>query len=95
MISKETVQHIAKLARLGITPEEEEKFSKDLSSILDYFEKLKKVDTSKVGATTHSIPMENVKREDVAVSQTEKTKENLIGLAPVEEKKYIKVKSVF
>ncbi|MDP2664107.1 MAG: Asp-tRNA(Asn)/Glu-tRNA(Gln) amidotransferase subunit GatC, partial [bacterium] len=48
MISKEEVKHIAKLARLGLSDKEIGKFQKDLSSILDYVEKLKKVDVSGV-----------------------------------------------
>lgn len=94
MINKEIIQHIAKLARLGITKEEEEKFAKDLSSIFEYFEKLKKVDTSKVEPTTHSVLLENVQREDKPESQTDETKKNLIGLSPSKEDNYIKVKSI-
>jgi len=94
MISKETVQHIAKLARLGITKDEEGKFTKDLSSVLDYFEKLKEVDTSDVGPTTHSILLENVMKKDAVFDQDKKTKENLINLSPEKEKNYIKVKSI-
>ncbi|MDI6603013.1 MAG: Asp-tRNA(Asn)/Glu-tRNA(Gln) amidotransferase subunit GatC [Patescibacteria group bacterium] len=55
MISKEEVQHIAKLARLGLTEKEVKKFQKELSSILDYIEKLKEVDISKIEPTSHSI----------------------------------------
>ncbi len=47
MISKKEVQHIAKLARLGLTEKEIEKFQRELSSILNYIEKLKEVDISK------------------------------------------------
>ena len=42
MISKEEVEHIAKLARLELTGKEVEKMQKDLSDILDYFDLLKK-----------------------------------------------------
>jgi len=55
MISKEEVQHIAKLARLGLTEKEIKKFQKELSSILDYIEKLKEVDVSSIEPTSHSI----------------------------------------
>ncbi len=64
MISKEEVKHIAKLARLGLTEKEIEKFQKELSSILDYVEKLKEVDVSKVEPTSHPLKMENVMRKD-------------------------------
>lgn len=94
MISKEEVEKIAKLARLGLKDEEIQKIQKDLSSILDYFEKLKKVDTSKIQPTTQSILMENVERKDAVENQTEETKKNLIESTPEKEKNYIKVKSI-
>jgi aspartyl-tRNA(Asn)/glutamyl-tRNA(Gln) amidotransferase subunit C len=95
MITKEEVKKIAKLARIGITKTEEGKFTKDISSVLGYFDKLKKVDTSKIEPTTHSILLENIKRADEANNQAEKTKENLIKSAPNSENNYIKVKSIF
>ena len=72
MISRKEVQHIAKLARLGITREEEEKFAKELSSILDYFEKLKEVDVSKVEPTRHSITRALAKGGDEASASSTK-----------------------
>ncbi len=46
MISKQEVEHIAKLARLELTPQEVGKMQKDLSSILDYFNILKQAPVS-------------------------------------------------
>jgi aspartyl-tRNA(Asn)/glutamyl-tRNA(Gln) amidotransferase subunit C len=48
MFSIEAIKKIAKLANLTLTQEEENKLVPQLSSILDYFEKLKTVDTSRV-----------------------------------------------
>ena len=94
MISKQEVQHIAKLARLGLTPKEVEKFRKELSKILDYVEKLKKVDISKTEPLTHSIKVENVTRSDE--SQKPKVKsQKLLDLAPETKNGYLKVKSIF
>ncbi len=64
MISREEVQHIAKLARLGLTETEIKKFQKELSSILDYVEKLKRVDVTEVAATSHPLSAENIARKD-------------------------------
>lgn len=64
MIQKEEVQHIAKLARLAITKKEEGKFQKDLSAILDYIEKLKKVDIAETPATSHPLSIKNITRKD-------------------------------
>jgi aspartyl-tRNA(Asn)/glutamyl-tRNA(Gln) amidotransferase subunit C len=63
-ITKEEVEHVAKLARLTITEEEKERYSQQLSNILTYIEKLKELDTSKVDPTSHVLPMKNVFRED-------------------------------
>lgn len=100
MIKKEEVQHIAKLARLGITKKEEEKFQKDLSSILDYFNFIKEVDVSKTEPTFH--PTEyffkrklEIMREDLAESQPVETTNKLIEAAPEKKKRHIKVKAIF
>ncbi|OGZ21842.1 MAG: hypothetical protein A3D46_01535 [Candidatus Nealsonbacteria bacterium RIFCSPHIGHO2_02_FULL_43_13] len=71
MITKEEVQHIAALARLSITKKEEGKFRQDLSAILDYVEKLKKVDVSETKETSRSISIKNIMRAD-EVSKFEK-----------------------
>ena len=63
-ITKEQVEHVAKLARLAITDEEKERYSQQLSNILTYIEKLKELDTSQVEPTSHVLPMKNIFRED-------------------------------
>ncbi len=95
MITKQQVQHIARLARLGITEEEEEKFAKELSSILDYIEKLKEVDVSGVEPTSHPHFSENVMRADKANEKSEAVRGKLLSEAPDKKGDYIKVKSVF
>lgn len=63
-VSKETVRHVAKLARLALTPAEEERFAAQLGQILGYVEQLKDLDTSGLEPTSHSIPLKNVLRVD-------------------------------
>ncbi|MEY3870187.1 MAG: hypothetical protein RLZZ338_4078, partial [Cyanobacteriota bacterium] len=63
-IDKEQVHKVAHLARLELTPEEEEKFTTQLSSILDYFEQLSELDTSQVKPTTRAIDVSNITRSD-------------------------------
>jgi aspartyl-tRNA(Asn)/glutamyl-tRNA(Gln) amidotransferase subunit C len=58
------VEHVARLARLGLTSEEKELFQKQLGDVLQYIDKLKKVDVSDVEASAHAVPMFNVMRED-------------------------------
>jgi len=58
------VKYVAHLARLSLTPEEEEKIGAQLGSILSYIEKLKEVDVSGVEPTAHAFPLVNVTRPD-------------------------------
>lgn len=100
MISKEEVKHIAKLARISLTEEDVVKFQKELSLILDYFEKLKEVKTSKVTPFFHSVEQtlesrtENLRKDEVR-KEKEETVEKLIELAPDKKGRHIKVKGVF
>jgi len=64
MITREQVEHIAKLARIELTEEEKEKFTKELSSILDYFEKLNQVDTKKIESISQITGLSNIIRGD-------------------------------
>lgn len=93
MILKEEVKRIVKLARLGLSDSEVEKFQKELSAILDYIEKMKEVDVFGIEAESHTIKVENVMRKDEARSFG-KEKE-LMELAPETKDGYLKVKSVF
>ena len=61
------INHIAKLARLGLTEDEKALYGQQLSAILDYATVLQKLDTNNVLPTSHAIPMKNVLREDVAI----------------------------
>ncbi len=77
-LSKETIEHISKLALLDLTEEEKEKLSKQLGDILNYFKKLDDLDTTNVKPTTHPIDgLKNVFREDIpgeSLSNEEATK---------------------
>ena len=65
-ISKQEVEHVAKLARLEITEGEKDTFSKQLTSILTYIEELKSWDTTGVEPTATVLEQTNVLREDRA-----------------------------
>lgn len=58
------VKYVAHLARLSLSPEEEEKLGSQLGNILGYIEKLKEVDVSGVEPTAHAFPLVNVTRPD-------------------------------
>ena len=58
------VKYVAHLARLNLSPEEEQKFGTQLSQVLGYVEKLNQVDVSQVEPTAHAMPLVNVTRPD-------------------------------
>ncbi len=95
MVTQKEVKRVAKLARIGLTKKEEEKFSRELSLILNYVEKLKEVNISKTLPTSHSIKMENVMREDLENEKLKMKNGKLLKLAPETKNGYLKVKSIF
>jgi len=95
MIDKEEVKHIAELARLNLSVEEEEEFSKELSLILDYVGKLEKIDTEKIEPTSHPFEAKNVMREDAIKGLNHRLAEKLRNAAPNIKKGYLKVKTIF
>ncbi|MGA9452121.1 MAG: Asp-tRNA(Asn)/Glu-tRNA(Gln) amidotransferase subunit GatC [Verrucomicrobiia bacterium] len=58
------VKYVAHLARLALTPDEEEKLAAQLGNILGYVGKLKELDVTSVEPTAHAVPMVNVTRPD-------------------------------
>ena len=64
MISKDETKKIASLVRIGLTNKEVEKFSKDLSAILDWMDELKKADVISIEPTNHITGLSNRIRED-------------------------------
>ncbi len=63
-ISKKDVEHVARLARLLLTDEEKEMFTRQLSQILDHAGKIAELETADVESTSHVVLMKNVMRED-------------------------------
>ena len=66
MITRADVEHVAVLARLGLTDAEVERMVTQLNSILEAVGVLAEVDTSMVGPTAQVIPLGNVMRDDIA-----------------------------
>ena len=76
MISEEHVEHVARLARLALQPEEKRRFTEQLNAILTYMEQLNEVPTDGVEPTAHVLDLVNVFRDD-AVRQTLSAEEAL------------------
>ncbi|MFA5261972.1 MAG: Asp-tRNA(Asn)/Glu-tRNA(Gln) amidotransferase subunit GatC [Candidatus Omnitrophota bacterium] len=64
MITKNTVQAIASLARMNLTDDELTALTQDLEAILNYIAKLEKLDARDIAPTSHVLPLKNVFRED-------------------------------
>lgn len=83
-ISKKDVEHIAMLARLYLTEDEKEMFTKQLSQILAHAGKISQLDTSEIPPTSHVLPIKNVFREDV--NRPSVSQEEALSNAPKKEK---------
>ncbi|HEX3798787.1 MAG TPA: Asp-tRNA(Asn)/Glu-tRNA(Gln) amidotransferase subunit GatC [Verrucomicrobiae bacterium] len=58
------VKYVAHLARISLSPAEEQKIGAQLGNILGYIEKLRELDVSQVEPTAHAVPLVNVVRTD-------------------------------
>ncbi len=65
-LSRTEVEHVAHLARLGLSDEEFGRLEGELNHILDQYEVLSRVPTDHIAPTANTIELENILREDVA-----------------------------
>jgi aspartyl-tRNA(Asn)/glutamyl-tRNA(Gln) amidotransferase subunit C len=92
VLSKEEIEHIAMLARLSLTEEEKELFGAQLSSILDYMEKLNELDTENIEPTSHVLSLSNVMREDAPRDSI--PREDALSNAPDRTDKFYRVPKI-
>jgi aspartyl-tRNA(Asn)/glutamyl-tRNA(Gln) amidotransferase subunit C len=92
MIDREQVRKVAHLARLELPPEQEEQFTTQLGSILDYFEQLSELDVTDVQPTTRAIDVSNVMRPDEL--QPYGDREAIFKSAPEQEGDFFKVPKI-
>lgn len=92
MITIKDVEHVAKLARLELTDEEKEKFTKQLGDVLKHVDAMNEVDTSNVEPMAHAIDFVNVMRDDNVYY--EQTKDELLKNAPDEESNFFRVPKI-
>jgi aspartyl-tRNA(Asn)/glutamyl-tRNA(Gln) amidotransferase subunit C len=64
-ITRDEVLHVARLARLELSDDEVERFTEQLSAILEAVAKVSELDLSKVEPTAHPLDLVNVFAEDV------------------------------
>jgi len=91
-LTRETVRHIALLARLELSEQEEEQFTDQLGHILEHFEKLAALDTGTVEPTATVVDMAAAYRDDV-VSNPPATEE-LRANAPARDGDFFKVPKI-
>lgn len=89
MISRTDVEHVARLARLGLTDDEIDLMQGQLNRILEAIGKLASVDTSSVGPTAQVIALENVMRDDEP--RPSMHREAALANAPLREGSHLRV----
>ena len=91
-IDRETVDHVARLARLALSDEERERLREQLSAILEHINVIAEADTSDVAASANILPMQNVMTGDR--SRPSFATEKLLANAPAQEDGYFRVRAV-
>jgi aspartyl-tRNA(Asn)/glutamyl-tRNA(Gln) amidotransferase subunit C len=87
------VEHIAELARLELSPHEKTRFLKQLTSILEYFEKLQTLDVRDIPATSSVLPVHGSLRKDEP--GTSLTSEETLKNSARSEKEQFRVPPIF
>lgn len=94
-LTKKDIEHIARLARIELSEKEKEKYTEELSVILDFVDKLKKLDTTNVEPLQQVTGLVNITRKDKDPLSVEQSKINkIISQAPQTEGNFVKVKAV-
>ena len=91
-VTRETIQHVADLARLNLTETEKERLTSDMEKIISYVDKLNELDTSGILPMEHVIPIRNVLREDKVEKSYDR--EKILANAPLSEDGCFKVPKV-
>jgi aspartyl-tRNA(Asn)/glutamyl-tRNA(Gln) amidotransferase subunit C len=79
-LTRADVEHVAHLARLGLTPDELGRLEGQLNHILDQYAKLAELDTDAIPPTAQTIELENILRDDVALPSLDR--EAVLANAP-------------
>ena len=91
-VSKKDVEHVALLARLRLSDDEAEVYTKQLSQILEHAGKISELDTSDFEPTSHPLPVKNVYREDEIRASL--SKDDVLLNAPERESGAFKVPKI-
>lgn len=95
-LTKKDIQHIASLARLALTPNEEDQFSAQLSSILEYVSQLQEVDNTLPDDYQYPVEgLKNIMDTDEVRECDEETRKRIIDSFPQRVGDLLKVKGIF
>jgi aspartyl-tRNA(Asn)/glutamyl-tRNA(Gln) amidotransferase subunit C len=94
IISKEQIKKTAQLARINIDEKEEEKFAKEIGSVLEYFKNISEVEAREIEKIDHYDLQKNQLRKDEAKEKDEEKKEDIRKQFPKRKDDYLKVKAV-
>lgn len=91
-LTQEEVLHVARLARIGLTEADVERFQQQLSTILEHFDVLRQTDTTGVEPTTHTLPLHSVMGDDTPRDSLEQA--DVLTNAPQAQEGYLRVRAV-
>ena len=84
------IEHVASLARISLSSKEKQKFTQQLGDILDYFDKLKKLDTKHIPISSQTIELININRSDQVKDCDQQTQKQILNNAPHKTANYFK-----
>ena len=91
-LTREQVRHVAELAKLKLTEAEVALFREQLSDILEYAERLDKLDTEQIPPTAGVLPLQNVMRSDAPIPSF--PRDSMLANAPAVQEGFVKVQVV-
>ena len=89
---KISIEHLARLARLSVSDDEEVLFAKQIESILHYMDNLNELETGNIEPTSHVISLSNVVREDLREDSL--GREDALMNAPDKTDKFFRVPKI-
>jgi aspartyl-tRNA(Asn)/glutamyl-tRNA(Gln) amidotransferase subunit C len=91
-LTPDDVDHVAALARLGITPEERARFAEQLSSILEHFQALQALDTADIPPTAQVLDLRSVMRADTV--RPSLPRDEILQNAPQQEDGFFRTQAI-
>jgi aspartyl-tRNA(Asn)/glutamyl-tRNA(Gln) amidotransferase subunit C len=88
LIDKKTLEHVSKLAKIGLNEQEMDEFLPQIRSILNLFDEINRADTEAIEPTFHVFGLKNVFREDEVKPSLDR--EDVLKNVPKKEKDYVK-----